>query len=350
MDDAGLWCDLADAGDKGKVNQSLLDRASSDAAQKMQEKGLVKEVVLRLIPNGRDVSEQMEILTVLAYVCSDAKSVSMDLSHGFRHLPMLGLLSAQFLNLVHGVQIDGLYYGALEMNQAGVTPVLRLDGLLRLGQWLQALAGFRKSGDYGIFSPILKEVDEAATSQMSQAAFFEKVLNVGEARRHLKNALDRFDDISKKDPAFGLIKAQLKEFCIWTECKTYARRQLAVAQNALEAGNYPKAAALALEAIISSNMKNSGEITSFQKRKEARDELNIACNGPIDRDTTAGKKIAIYKELRGLRNAMAHGINPSNNKFNVRATLRDESIMKERLETLIQEIQKTWFAEQIPSC
>lgn len=57
--------------------------------------------------------------------------VSFDLTHGFRHLGMVGFLSAYMLKRVRDLSVRDLWYGALDMSRDGVTPVLRLDGLVR---------------------------------------------------------------------------------------------------------------------------------------------------------------------------------------------------------------------------
>jgi CRISPR-associated DxTHG motif protein len=38
--------------------------------------------------------------------------LSIDVTHGFRHLPMLALVAARYLGRVVGVKVEELYYGA----------------------------------------------------------------------------------------------------------------------------------------------------------------------------------------------------------------------------------------------
>jgi CRISPR-associated Csx2 family protein len=81
--------------------------------------------------------------------------LSFDLTHGFRHLGMLGMLSAFMLERIGRLRVRSLWYGALDMTEDGATPVLRLDGLYAIQRWVTALEHFDASGDYGVFAPLL---------------------------------------------------------------------------------------------------------------------------------------------------------------------------------------------------
>jgi CRISPR-associated DxTHG motif protein len=58
-----------------------------------------RAVAPRLIPFGRDAAEQREILETIATAVPNGE-VSFDLTHGFRHLGMVGFLSAFILGRV----------------------------------------------------------------------------------------------------------------------------------------------------------------------------------------------------------------------------------------------------------
>lgn len=49
--------------------------------------------------------------------------MSLDITHGFRYLPMLALLSVMHLRVVRAVQIQGIYYGAYDPD-TGAAPSL----------------------------------------------------------------------------------------------------------------------------------------------------------------------------------------------------------------------------------
>ena len=72
------------------------------------------EVVPLLIPFGKDEGDQYRILEVIAENVPDG-IVSLDLTHGFRHLGMIGFLSAFMLARIGKLEVRNLWYGALDM-------------------------------------------------------------------------------------------------------------------------------------------------------------------------------------------------------------------------------------------
>ena len=51
-----------------------------------------------------------------------------------------------------------------------LTPVLRLTGMLRMLDWVDALSAYEKGGDYGGFAPLLR--DEAAYGHFAEFPAF----------------------------------------------------------------------------------------------------------------------------------------------------------------------------------
>ena len=97
----------------------------------------------------------------------------MDLTHGFRHFGMIGFLSAFMLERVRDLDVCELWYGARDMTQDGITPVIRLDGLKRVQRWLDAFGHFDATGDYGEFAELLLEdkIPKGKVQSLKDAAF-----------------------------------------------------------------------------------------------------------------------------------------------------------------------------------
>ena len=130
------WSELGEATERGEVNQALLDRAASCT------RGAMAGAELVLIPYCRDEAEQMRLLTDIAAHVGVGEQVVLDITHGFRHLPMLALVAARYLAHVRQAVVIDIYYGALDMTAQGITPVVKLDGLLRMLDWIVAEGGF----------------------------------------------------------------------------------------------------------------------------------------------------------------------------------------------------------------
>lgn len=324
MRDSDLWMELSERVENSTVDDAILKRVADDITAHFTTANLARRVSLRIIPFARDNQEQIAILRLMADMVASGDQVSLDISHGFRTLPMLGLISALFLQQVKRAAILGIYYGALEMTQPGEpTPVVRLDGLLRIAHWLNAISAFRVSGDYGLFAPLV--ADQDAANSFQQAGFLEKTLNVTQARKHLQQAVAHFPEMSANDPVFALFTDELQNFTGWTEERTLAKRQLATARNALDTGNYMQAAALAVEACITHHLPPGADPNNFQDRETAKSYI---------------PNLPAYKELKDLRNALAHGTRANRNTYNQQATLATPSNFEQRLSHLLEEIRK----------
>lgn len=104
------WFELSEAVKNHQVNQEQLDPFSNYLSQK-----LGTSVHCILIPFAKNEQEQIEILSVLSYHLDDNEKVILDVTHGFRHLPMLSLVAARFLKKIKNIDVEQVYYGAFEM-------------------------------------------------------------------------------------------------------------------------------------------------------------------------------------------------------------------------------------------
>ncbi len=337
MRDAELWCELSEREDRDAVDEDLLARVADDVGEAMKPRG-VSKVSLRLIPFGRDEEEQMDILETMSSSVSPGDSLVMDVSHGFRHLPMLGILSGLFLKLQRDVRVGEVYYAALDMTTPppeSYTPVLRLDGLLRLGEWLAALGGYRRSGDYGVFAPLVEQADPETADLLCQTSFSEKILDTARARKKLKKARSRFAAIAAKDRVFRLVAPELDKMCAWAEQPRHYLRQLAAARAALEIGNYVRAASLGIEAIISARLAaHGGNAQGRAGREEMRKRLNEESRGDVTRLDGPQR---LYVALREVRNALAHGSRPSRNDLGEQTALASEKNLRRYLRDRLDE-------------
>jgi len=159
--------------------------------------------------------------------------VDLDVTHGFRHLPMLGLLSALHLRRVKGADITHIWYGAYDPD-TGKAPVHDLGGLLHIADWLDALAIYDRTGDYGVFRPLIGgEIGE----DLAQAAFLENVNRIGKARAPLRRVHRQLDQV-ESGLAFPLFRDQLRRRIAWAEQDNYYLRQRELAREYLRRGRF----------------------------------------------------------------------------------------------------------------
>lgn len=291
-EDEDLRLRLLEAEEAGTVNQDLLD-----AAAPLLRRTLGLEVRARLIPFGRNDAEQGRILGAVAQAVPVGQ-VEFDLTHGFRHLGMVGLLSAFMLERIGKLDVRGLWYGALDMStDDGRTPVLKLDGLNAIQRWIAALDRFDASGDYGVFAPLLLAdgVPADKARSLEEAAFHERTHNVAGAHGKLSRFLPVLD--APLGGASALFRERLRERLAWVKTKGLAEHQRLLACEYLKRKDFLRAATFAYEAAISKKCREDrlDPLNYFEGREPAKTALD---GDPRSDD---------YRTLKNLRNALAHG-------------------------------------------
>ncbi|MGQ9669706.1 MAG: TIGR02221 family CRISPR-associated protein [Desulfosoma sp.] len=236
---------LYEAESRGDGTERLLE-----AVQPTADREFGSPVRMRLIPYGRDESEQVAILNTISQIVPKGR-VSFDLTHGFRHLGMVGFMAAFMLErIAQETSVCGLWYGALDMMEEGVAPVIRLDGLRRVHNWVAALDRYDARGDYSVFADLLQEdgLDDLSVESLRTAAFHEGNSNVLDAGRQLNPLVDKL--VHPLNGPSGLFQKRLRKHLSWAISKDPAVQQLMLAQAALERRDYLRCTILAIEAIV----------------------------------------------------------------------------------------------------
>jgi len=317
---------LMAAVDTNTVTQVLLD-----TYQVLISEHLAVVCQLRLISYGDSADGQVQILQAMAKDVKQGEQVSLDVTHGLRHLAMLGLLSAMYLQIAKKVTIEGIYYGAFDLipksdiNQ--FAPVLRLDGLLKIADWINALQGLDKTGDIAPFNELLQRegLNSETAGLLKKAAFFENNLNITQARGPLRKFKD--ETKSKGLPGIAsLFEESLKERISWVEQDNIYLRQREKALFYLQQGDYVRSASLGYEALITRHLRQqqpNADIENYDLRAQIKDRLNA--DGDSD-----------YKLLRDIRNSLAHA--SRSNKGDVTTVMSSEDDLVKTLNRLFSSL------------
>lgn len=315
---------LMDGEMAGKVDQSLLDRVAP-----VMQRAAWPEIMPRIMPFGRTDDEQHGILETVSQLV-ERGDVSFDVTHGFRHVGMVGMLSAFMLERIGHLRVRSLWYGALDMRDGDTAPVLRLDGLHAIQRWISALDRFDASGDYGIFAPLL-EADGVARDKvrcLEEAAFYERILNLSDAARRLQTFLKAIEE--PLPGASGLFQDQLKERLRWVRGPDLAAQQRQLADQYLGRRDFVRSAVFAWEALV------SGACAGFEwQRRETREAAAklVEKFGAPDCDAACADA---FQTIQRLRNALAHGNPPVEERF--RALLASPERLHEALRGAIDRL------------
>ena len=321
-----LRLELMESASKNAVTQDLLDRITP-----LLQASITHEITLRIIPNGQSDDEQIGILQVIAHTLGKRQNrIHIDITHGFRHLAIVGFLSAAMLERLRTqLSIEALWYGALEMTRNEITPVIRLDGLSAVHHWVSALDRFDANGDYGVFAPLL-EADGLPTDKakcLIDAAFYEATTQTPNAARSLQTLLPLLDTPLKG--ASSLFQAQLKQRLQWAKGDNLAKQQHLLAQRALKRGDYLRACILGFEALLSHQVQTEQrDPHNFEHRKDAEDLLKKGDHAQWFNQA--------YWELKNLRNSMAHGTPP--NIPQLEKLIKNHERLSKQLEKILGQI------------
>ncbi|MDE0374094.1 MAG: TIGR02221 family CRISPR-associated protein, partial [Rhodospirillales bacterium] len=298
----------------------------------LMRRAIGRDVAPRLIPFGRDAEQQYEILDDMEGVLQAGKA-SFDLTHGFRHLGMVGFMSAFMLERVRKLNVEGLWYGALDMSdrETGITPVLRLDGLMRVRRWVDALDRFDANGDYGVFAPLLIEDGVPADKArfLERAAFHERTLNLSGAAQEIRNFAPLLN--APLAGASELFRKPLRERIDWARATGLAEQQRRLAFKHLERRDFIRTAIFGWEALTTRECDRRGFTASDYSlgRKPAID----AFEDEIGSDRQHPEREAFYS-LRTMRNALVHGNPPNSSRY--RSLLRDPDRLQRALEDALR--------------
>lgn len=320
--EAPEWAELTEASERAEVTQELLDRVSTRTRGAMQGAELV------LIPYCRDEVEQVELLADLAARVVEREEVVLDITHGFRHLPLLALVAARYLSHVRSAVVSDIYYGALEMTADGTTPVLKLDGLLRMLDWIEAFAAHDASGNYGVFASLLVRdgMKQASADSLERAAHLERVTNSTQAREIVTPMLAEVGDLGG---ATRLFSDQLARRLSWARKPSRDARERALFDAYLERKDFLRASIYLQESAISAACNR---LTIDSNEHAAREQA---------RETLKGSPS--FRDLSDIRNMLAHGTAAGNTTRAKAATqaAASASALASRLRELAQGLDRT---------
>ena len=158
-------------------------------------------VMFRPIPAGGSAAEHWKIFSAFEQTVAggDDEEVALDITHGFRTLPVIGFLTAAFLRVTGRCRLSRLLYGAWEAARPStaeappVAPVVDLTSFLDLIDWLTASHSFFSTGQAGELADLLQQAQQSlwreCTSAADRSELPTKLKTVGARLRDTSHAL-----------------------------------------------------------------------------------------------------------------------------------------------------------------
>jgi CRISPR-associated Csx2 family protein len=297
--DASAWVDLSEAVRHDQVTQERLEQFEQELNQSQSE----HVFELRLLPYGFDEGKQVDILDALsAGLDRCGQEVTLDITHGMRHLPVLGMLSMIYLQSIGKATVRSIFYGMFD-RKSPVNPVVNLSGLLHIQEWIKCLDQFDKDGDYSVFSPLLQR-DGLRGDLLEEAAFLERIGNLALAQQKLNTFWQA--EARPQTPATIMFFPQLRERLEWRRSGRRSEWERKLGVQYLGRKDYLRSVIFCYESRISAQVEqDGGDANNFAlDREEAERALELDAR---ESRLEPGSARNFYP-LKYLRNQLAHGI------------------------------------------
>lgn len=328
-----LWCDLAEAFPEGRgdglldcfdrVADAVKDRNTPEALLREWERTLAAiadepELQFRITGAGETPASQWQLWNAILAAVGEGDEVILDITHGFRHLPVLASFMVMLLRWLRSVPRVDLYYGALDMGPAHGDqgfPVLHLPLCGALLEATEAVATLRHTGSYGALADCLQEPGELK-ERLQRVAFADEINQADpDVARTALERLDALPADALNAPLAALLAGPLGEVARARP----AERLGGKARLAFDHGQLLKALGLLWEGVCVAGclLHHCGDEMHYQPRTRAGQLLKEKSAFGM----TNERKDALER-LRQLRNAAMHGTDGAERQ-DVREALRD---------------------------
>ncbi len=290
------------------------------------------------IPEGKSESEIWDTVGRIVQQLPANAELIIDVTHGYRTLPILALQSALLAENMGKVSLRHVFYGAREAAIDGISPIFDLTPLLNIQKWSRALGELRRFSQTEPIVELLKTTyervyrEKASLPQDPQnlsklSSRLERLgmslrtvrtkevadvaLEVRKVLEAAKRELEYFPELRAVvpflQPSFGELAELVPDGYDGFEGEGSLRFMARLIRYYLCTQAYPEAVTLAREALVSlCVLEEGGNLFDKSVREKAENALNPKADhtGP---EMCRGDKIRnVWCELRDLRNDINH--------------------------------------------
>ncbi|MDC0429221.1 TIGR02221 family CRISPR-associated protein [Phycisphaerales bacterium] len=264
----------------------------------------VPEIRLRVVPYGRNDSEAKSLSRSLDEAIAGTSTLHLDVTHGLRHLPVIATVTALGLLWSRNIRLGHLFYGAHELAEDGMTPVLDLATCGEMAADTARLAAHRTTGRYDILADAFPEEIEKL---IRSAAFYEAVNRTGEARRPASSAIDSLRMTESDTPIKAALHHAACESMSWSNGAKFVDRLRDRAMQALQRCDWMSTASLTYEAMLLAAARLAGTNPDpLSWNDKERDDAFGWIKSNLRRH-----QMNVFHQSRILRNAIVHGTRPT---------------------------------------
>jgi CRISPR-associated DxTHG motif protein len=286
----------------------------NDLSQRLQGHTQIVEVD---IPDGKSEAELWQIFEEISKAVQEGDEIVFDITHGFRSLPMIAMLTIAYLKQVKGVKVQYVLYGAYEARDNQGAPVFDLTPFADLLDWLAAAKIFTATGDSSELGQLIQEIqNDAYRNREAYGENLPRALkNFGAALAEVSDdlLLARVPNLPKS--VSNLIEKQKRasaEVSDWTPPLTLLLDKIADAYEPFQDDSLPTQAALIRwyldhnHIVQAMTLAREWVVSYYAQQKslsrdDAEDELNQRAN-----NQESDELVQLWSSIRNIRNDLAH--------------------------------------------
>lgn len=225
----------------------------------------------RVITDATTKDKQADLLQQIDGSVQNNDEVVLDITHGYRHLPILGLAAAKLISATKNAKIHDVIYGALDQQVNGETPVVSLHWVLRL---LDVISSIDEMDRRHNIQPLVKCFSAGSLqNQLELVSYQLDVMRIDEASKSARRCQDMLKADQEKLPAeLAIVSDMLSErLGKFTKVGRNPLDLLHMATLALEEKNYLRSSIFIAEAIeLAKKWEIPGDETADQQLKDVR--------------------------------------------------------------------------------
>ncbi len=284
--------EIAHRVEKGLVDQSLLDAWASA----LQDAGMTPKPVPCLVGPCDTPHSQSALWNALLDNLPNDSHVFMDITHGLRHQPVLATFMLGLLRTLREISLEGVYYGALELKQDNLAPVLELDWCRQLFDLTESLATMKNTG---VITPLVSAlgISGPVSGKLHKFAVLDDLMHPNASAEMARQLVGELSKLSLSSPIHQSLLPEMQKRIQEVSKGNRSDHLIDRAQNSWKRKSYSKALLELQEAIMSCVRDKYGIKDDEAGNRQIKSVLKHY----------SGPYCATFDTLKNLRDGVAHG-------------------------------------------
>ncbi len=257
---------------KGSLNESDLESFLEQIDKYLNTKGS-KAFMLNYNSSNKtdEIWENFETLLSIKDLINKDDEVYLDITHGFRYLPILNIFLLESLKLLqqNNFEIKAILYGLFAGEKS---EIIDFKIFLDLLDWIKAINNFKKYADGLSLSELLDKEDIKASNVFIQFTNTLHIANIHALWGFIKDVNSKLKKLQQTDnKIIKLLSGEFTELAKRFDKEKQSDFQFELAKWLYDSHNYALSYIALYEAIITKSCELSGyDINNHDKREEAK--------------------------------------------------------------------------------